>query len=164
MATKKMSEKEITMERNNMSVHLKEFQQEVEARLKPINTLLLQVESLEAFAEAIGYRRKSLLAGFYNKRNRNYISFQEMCDWHNNCLTKKFSHTMTPLLRKASTSRLVEKVKLQRKKGGNIVVQSNEVKLVTSSPAHYKAANIMSEISSLSFEQVLELHEKGFLK
>ena len=153
-----------------MSTNLITFEAEVEARTKPINTLSLQMESLERFANRVGYCSLHKMAGFElviiptTPFQKLFVGFEEMCRWHNTCLTgDRFSSGFLPLLRQASLAKLVDKVKLQRKKGGNVIVQCNDVKLVTNDPAYYKAANILAEIPSLSFEQVVELQKKGFL-
>lgn len=108
--------------------------------------------SLDSFWDKEDLRELTLIFSFYRFRsddytwnNPNFISFQDAVRLHNNKLYKVVGDKVYPryvrvlgvelcfsrdVLDKATQSKLVAAVKLQRKKGGAILVQSNFVKLV----------------------------------
>mgnify|MGYP003652312355 CR=1 FL=1 len=92
---------------------------------KGFNTKSLQMESLLNFMVQLGFRytrktesRRNTDKGsgrFTRHSGKKFISFNDAVILHNNT---------------SSICKLVKQVKLQRKKGGQIIVQSNFVKLV----------------------------------
>lgn len=120
--------------------------------VKVRNTTKLQLNSLDAFAMELGYKRGNnnqyvKLVTFWNERFRQLwkqkpcIDFNTMVEWHNGAfkpmslflkMEETIQHTGLPLglYKIALDARKVKQVKIQRKKDTTLVVQDHLVELI----------------------------------
>ena len=162
--------KKVSEETEKQSQTLPDFKRQLEERSKPIDTLMLQLESLYNFAGKLGYNIRGsyyVNRGFYNpnapQEDLKFISFDVMKYWHNNPF-QRYSFSNGGLnIAAAAEGRIVETVKLQRTKKG-VKVQSHYVKLVTESVEDYRMCQLAKVCPSLSPAQLTILVESGLLK
>ena len=148
---------------------LPDFKRQLEERSKPIDTEMLQLESLYNFAGKLGYSIRGSYydnQGFHNpkapREGLKFVSFDTMKHWHNNPFNKyTFSAEMSTAA--ASSARIVERVKLQRTEDG-IKVQDHYVKLVTNSREDYLKSQLASACPTLTNEQMEAIITSGLIK
>ncbi|AGG57915.1 hypothetical protein VPBG_00143 [Vibrio phage helene 12B3] len=149
--------------------NLPDFERQLKEREKPIDTEMLQLESLYNFAGKLGYSIRGSYynnQGFHNpkapRESLKFVSFDTMKRWHNNPFNNyTFSDKMSTAV--ASSARIVERVKLQRTKEG-IKVQDHYVKLVTNSREDYLKSQLATTCPTLTNEQMEAIITSGLLK
>lgn len=143
---------------------LKVFEQELLARRQPMDTLMLQLESLYNFAGALGYSLANggsylTSRGFVNlnapREGLKFISFDMMKYWHNNPF-KDYTFRKEISTAAAARHKLVDRVKIQRTKQG-LKVQNHYVKLVTSDEKSYRKSLLAQACPTLTPDQLEQL-------
>lgn len=132
-----------------MKYFLDKFKSELDYREKllssHINTKMLQINSLCDYMKDLGYVQENKLASFVTKnKNQTYrISFSQAVSLHNSyklewrktdkIIDINYPFSFTFLLEnwnKAEDNKKLSKVKLQRKRGGEIIVQNHKICLL----------------------------------
>lgn len=147
---------------------LSEFKKELAARELPIDTEKLQLESLYAFASKLGYKTLGAPTnnkGFCNPKTKRshlkFLSFDTMKRLHNEPFSFYTFIELNPTA--AASSRIVEKVKLQRTNNG-FKVQSHYVKLVVNSKEDYIKSLLAEACPTLKPDQLEQLASSNLLK
>tara|TARA_B100001105_G_scaffold124157_1_gene99525 strand:- start:6612 stop:7058 length:447 start_codon:yes stop_codon:yes gene_type:complete len=145
---------------------LSKFKKELDARNKPIDTTVLQIESLYCFASKLGYVIRGGFEnnqGFFSPTTQGefrHVSFNTMVYWHDNCFNSYAKGT--PNLAYASIGKLVERVKLQRTNTG-IKVQNHYVRLINDKNV-YDKSRLAQVCPDLTDEQREALISSGIIK
>ena len=147
---------------------IKDFEDEVLARTRPINTRMLQLSSLYDFANELGYivLGTDTCQGFYNPKvprdGLKFISFDTMKHYHNNPFNDyTFSSEMS--IAAAANARIVERVKLQRTKNG-IKAQNHYIKLITDSREDFLKSELAKVCPTLTGAQLEILANSDLIK
>lgn len=140
---------------------LERFKEKLEERSKPIDTKVLQLDSLYTFANKLGYEVLGVhtCQGFKNlnapREGLKFISFDDMKYWHNNPFNRyTFREEMSTAA--AARYKLVDKVKIQRTKQG-LKVQNHYVKLVTNDEKSYRKSLLAQACPTLTPDQLEQL-------
>lgn len=140
---------------------LERFKEKLEERSKPIDTRVLQLDSLYTFANKLGYEVLGIdtCQGFKNlnapREGLKFISFDTMKYWHNNPF-KDYTFCAEMSTGAAARYKLVDKVKIQRTKQG-LKVQSHYVKLVTGDEKTYRKSLLAQICPTLTPNQLEQL-------